>query len=289
MTVRGDTRVAAVMGFPVEHSRSPLIHAHWLARYEINGAMIPLEVAPQDLAPVLSLFDKTGLVGASVTLPHKEAVFGLVTPFDAATRAVGAVNMITVDDSGALVGRNTDGFGFLENVKSACPEWEIGRGHTVVLGAGGAARAVVHALALAGAPEIRLANRTKKRAAKVAKDLAGVTESKIRVGGWSERETLLANAAAVVNTTSLGMTGQPALDLDLDALPPSAMVCDIVYTPLETPLLARARARGNPVVDGLGMLIHQARPAFREWFGVDPDVTDDLRGAVIQDLETKRD
>ncbi len=274
----GAARVAGVLGWPISHSLSPRLHGLWLSHYRIDGAYVPLAVRPEDLPDALAALPKLGFRGVNVTLPLKELVLPLVHRATSAARRIGAVNTIIVDDNGLLIGSNTDAFGFLENLRYAVPDWWADRGPAVVLGAGGAARAVIFALLGEGVPEIRLVNRTMARSHALATDLGGP----IRALPWSERANALAGAALLVNTTSLGMAHQPPLELDLAALPGAAVVSDIVYTPLITPLLAAAAARGNPAVDGLGMLLHQARPGFAAWFGLMPDVTPDIRKALLQ-------
>jgi len=275
----GRSRVAGIIGWPVTHSRSPRLHGFWLRRYGIDGAYVPLPVQPERFAEALRALPLLGFAGANVTVPHKEAALASVDRASREARHIGAVNTIVVAADGTLEGRNTDGFGFSENLRDALPGWSAVAGPAVLLGAGGAARAVAVALLDAGAPEVRLANRTAERAERLAADIGGP----IRVVGWDDRTAALADASLLVNTTTLGMAGQPPLDLPLDRLPPTAVVNDIIYAPLETALLAAARRRGNPVVDGLGMLLHQARPAFCAWFGVEPEVTPELRRFVLQD------
>ncbi|QQP92637.1 shikimate dehydrogenase [Skermanella sp. TT6] len=272
--------VAGVMGWPVGHSRSPRLHGWWLDRYGIDGAYIPLAVPPGRVAEAVRALPALGLRGANVTVPHKEAVIAACDQVDPVARRIGAVNTLVVAEDGTIEGRNTDGFGFMENLRADRPDWRAGAGPAVVLGAGGAARAILVALADAGAPEIRLLNRTRDRAETLAAELGGP----VRVLPWEERAFALDGAALVVNTTTQGMGGQPALDLDLGRLPPAALVTDIVYTPLHTPLLKAAMERGNPVVDGLGMLLHQARPGFEAWFGRVPEVTPELRRFVLEGL-----
>ena len=271
---------AGVMGWPVEHSRSPLLHGFWLRQHKIDGAYELLPVRPETLEAALRGLAAQGFAGCNLTVPHKQAALAIIDEVDASAARIGAVNTVIVRRDGALEGRNTDAFGFRENLRAAEPAWRASAGPAVVLGAGGAARAVVAALLDDGAPEIRLINRSPGHAAALAAALGGP----IAVIEWRDRAAALGNAALLVNTTSLGMTGQPPLDLALDALPQTAIVNDIVYAPLETPLLAAARRRGNPVVDGLGMLLHQARPAFAAWFGVTPEVTPALRQAVMASL-----
>jgi shikimate dehydrogenase len=276
----GKARLAGVMGWPVSHSRSPRLHGFWLERYGIDGAYVPLAVRPEDLGPALAALPRLGFRGVNLTVPHKEAGLAIVAEVSAEARRIGAVNTVVVGSDGRLIGHNSDGFGFLANLRQGAPDWHASDGPAVVLGAGGAARAVAAALLDEGVAEVRLVNRTPGRAQGLAHDLGGPC----RVMAWAERAAALAGAAVLVNTTTLGMTGAPALELDLSRLPPQAVVNDIVYTPLETPLLAEARQRGNRVVDGLGMLLHQARPGFEAWFGVKPEVTPDLRAFVLEDL-----
>ncbi|MGQ9366294.1 shikimate dehydrogenase [Azospirillum sp. ST 5-10] len=275
--ISGKARLAGVMGWPVGHSRSPRLHGFWLERYGIDGAYVPLAVPPHRAVEAIRALPALGFRGCNVTVPHKEAAAAAVDRLDGTARRMGAVNTIVVGEDGALEGRNTDGFGFLENLRAGAPGWRASDGPAVVVGAGGAARAVVAALLDDGAPAVVLVNRTRERAEALAADIGG----HVAVADWVSRETLLSDAALLVNTTTQGMAGQLALDLPLDALPGSAVVTDIVYTPLETPLLAAAAARGNRTVDGLGMLLHQARPGFAAWFGREPEVDEELRRFVL--------
>lgn len=272
----GSARLAGVMGWPIAHSKSPLLHGHWLRRYGIDGAYVPLAVAPDRLAGAVQGLADLGFAGCNVTIPHKEGVALLCDSLSDIAARVGAVNTLVIGPDGKLSGDNTDGFGFIENLKAGAPAWQAGS-PAVVLGAGGAARAVLAALIDQGCPEIRLANRTAAR----ARELADLFGAKVRPIDWEERSGALPGAGLLVNTTSLGMTGQPALEINLSGLPEMAVVTDNVYAPLETPLLAAARQRGLASVDGLGMLLHQARPGFAAWFGVDPVVDEDLRRAVL--------
>ncbi len=276
-TLTGRSRIAGVMGWPVAHSRSPRLHGYWLRKCGIDGAYIPLPVRPEQFAAALRALPMLGFAGVNVTLPHKEAALAAVDRTDAAARRIGAVNTIAVLPDGTLDGRNSDGFGFIENLRGGVAGWSPKAGPAVILGAGGSARAVAVALSDGGAPEIRIVNRTAERAERLSADIGGP----FRVYGWADRASALLDAALLVNATTLGMTGQAPLELVLDRLPTTAVVNDIVYTPLETVLLATARARGNPVVDGLGMLLHQARPGFAAWFGVEPEVTPELRRFVL--------
>jgi shikimate dehydrogenase len=271
---------AGVMGWPVEHSRSPALHGFWLQQYRIVGDYVLLSVPPERLEAALRALAADGFAGCNLTLPHKEQALRLVDRADATARRVGAVNTIVVAADGTLEGRNTDAFGFHENLVTTVPGWRAAAGPAVVLGAGGAARAVVTSLLDQGAPEVRLLNRHRERAEALATALGGP----ISVLDWEARAAALDGAALLVNATSLAQAGQPPLALALDALPKGAVVNDIVYVPLETPLLAAARARGNGVVDGLGMLLHQARPAFAAWFGVMPEVTPELRRHIMAGL-----
>jgi shikimate dehydrogenase len=269
--------LAGVIGAPVAHSRSPALHGHWLARYGIRGFYVPLHVAPGDLAAALALLPKLGFVGANVTLPHKEAALALADEASERARAIGAANTLVFGPGGRVFADNTDGVGFLANLEAGAPDWRAANGPALVLGAGGAARAVVQALIGAGVPEIRLANRTAER----AEALAAAFGAKVKVIPWAEAESALAGAGLLVNTTSLGMSGQAPLVFSLAALAPGAVVNDLVYNPLETELLKAARARGALAVDGLGMLLHQAAPGFEAWFGRKPEVDAALRQAVL--------
>lgn len=279
VALSGRARLAGVMGWPVAHSRSPRLHGFWLRQYRIDGAYLPLAVRPDSFAAAVRALPLLGFRGTNVTVPHKEAALAAMDRVTDSARRIGAVNTILVDSEGRLEGWNTDGFGFLESLRAQRPGWQATAGPAVLLGAGGAARAIAVALADAGAPEIRLVNRTVERAERLAREIGGP----FRIFGWPDRAAALAGAALLVNTTILGMTGQAPLDLVLDRLPPEAVVNDIVYAPLETPLLAAARGRGNPTVDGLGMLLHQARPGFAAWYGVEPEVSPALRAFVLQD------
>jgi shikimate dehydrogenase len=277
MTPSGKARVAGVLGWPIGHSKSPRLHGHWLKRYGIDGAYVPLPVAPDHFAQAARALPLLGFAGANVTLPHKEAALAAVDRADAVARRIGAVNTIVVAADGTLDGSNTDAFGFIENLRQAASGFDAAAGPAVVLGAGGAARAVIAALADAGAPEIRIVNRSIDRAERLIAALGGPCH----VVPWTAGAAALEGAALLVNATTLGMAGHAPLDLALDRLAPEALVNDIVYAPLETGLLRAAKARGNATIDGLGMLLHQARPGFRAWFGVDPEVTAELRDAVL--------
>lgn len=268
--------LAGVMGWPVAHSRSPKIHNYWLQKHALNGSYVLLPVAPGNLNVALPGLAALGFRGCNVTIPHKVDALGLVQELDPVARRMGALNTIVVQPDGSLKGFNNDGFGYIQSLLDAKPDWRADAGPITVLGAGGAARAVVLSLAERGAKEIRLLNRSFEKAQALADEFGGP----IKALPWSERHAALADLALLVNTTNQGMHGNPDLDLRLDALPVSALVSDVIYVPLETPLLAAARKRGNATVNGLGMLLNQARPAFHAWFGVMPEVTPELRHMV---------
>ncbi|MBY8976416.1 shikimate dehydrogenase [Rhodobacteraceae bacterium NNCM2] len=268
---------AGVMGWPITHSKSPLIFEHWFKQHQIPGRYCHLAVRDEDFAEVFRALPKAGFRGVNVTLPHKLNALALADQSTEAARAIGAANMIIFAEDGEIIANNTDGYGFMQNLLSNAPDWKPDSGPAVVLGAGGAARAVLYAMLDAGTPRIRLLNRSRDK----AEALADQFGDRITVLDWGERSQALAEAATLINTTSLGMTGQRALEIALDDLPRSALVSDLIYSPIETDLLARASARGNPVVDGLGMLLHQARPAFRTWFGADPTVDETLRRVCL--------
>jgi shikimate dehydrogenase len=276
MILSGEGKIAGVMGWPVDHSLSPRLHGYWLCQYGINGAYIPLPVHPYAFATAIRSLADLGFRGVNVTVPHKQAALAACDEVDASARRIGAVNTVVFTD-GRLLGSNSDAYGFLENIYQDAPDWAAGSGPAVVLGAGGAARAVVAALVDAGVPQVRVCNRSAARAEALCREIGGPSAAV----PWGRRAAVLGDAVLLVNATSLGLRGQAPLDLDLAHLPQTALVNDLVYTPLETPLLAAARARGNRVVDGLGMLLHQARPGFAAWFGVSPEVTPDLRAFVL--------
>ena len=268
--------LAGVMGDPVMHSRSPKLHNYWLAKYGLAGTYVPLAIGAERLRAALRALPALGFAGCNLTIPHKEAALDIVDKLDPLARRIGAVNCVVVAPDGSLEGRNHDGFGYIESVREAQPKWRADTGPIVVIGAGGGARAVLVGLVDQGAREIRLVNRTPARGKALAQDLGGP----IGALRWEEREAALEGAAMLINATNQGMLGEPPLDIALDRLPVSALVSDIVYIPRETALLAAARRRGNPTVNGLGMLLHQARPAFHAWFGTMPDVTPELRAMI---------
>ncbi len=268
--------IAGLLGWPVAHSRSPLIHNHWLARYGIAGRYVLFPVLPEKLPDALKGIAALGMRGCNVTTPHKQAVMPLIDHVDPLAKRIGAVNTIAVQEDGSLRGFNNDGNGFVQSIRDAKPDWRPDAGPIAVVGAGGAARAVVASLAAQGAHEIRVVNRTYERA-QALQSLFGPPVTAVR---WEAREDALEGIALLANATTQGMTGKPALDIALDRLPVRAIVGDLIYTPPQTPLLCAARARGNPTVNGLGLLLNQARPAFHAWFGVMPDITPELIHAI---------
>lgn len=272
MILSGHARVAGIMGWPVSHSLSPRVHGYWLQTHNLDGTYVPLAVRPEVFEAGLRALVHLGFRGVNVTLPHKLAALAACDEVDPVAQRIGAVNTI-VFEGGKMAGSNSDAFGFLEHLRQTIPGWQPSSGPALVLGAGGAARAVAVALVDAGVSEIRIANRTPARAEALISSLEGP----LKPAQWPPAAADFAEVSLLVNTTSLGMKGQPPLEVDLAALPTAAAVYDIVYVPLETPLLAAARVRGNPVVDGLGMLLHQARPGFAKWFGIEPEVTEELR------------
>ena len=270
---------ACVIGFPVAHSRSPLIHGYWLREHKIDGDYIRHEVKPEEVDQFLKNFSKQNFVGCNVTLPHKEAAASNVSHATPVVRALGVANTLWLQD-GKLHGDNTDVAGFLAHLDDSIPGWDKKMKHAVVLGAGGAARSIVYGLNERGVEKITIVNRSRERAEQLTKEI----KIESNIASFDQIESLISSADLLVNTTSLGMKGQPPLEIDLKNLKKSAAVCDIVYVPLETDLLRQARARGHAVVDGLGMLLHQAVPGFERWFGVRPAVTKELRALIVDDL-----
>lgn len=262
-----------VMGWPVMHSRSPLMHNYWFDQTGLPGKYVYLPLPPEQLPAALRALPALNFAGCNLTIPHKLQAMEIVDEVDEVARKIGAISCVVVRKDGSLWGTNNDWLGFLGNIKQTAPHWRANAGPATVIGAGGGSRAVCHALLSEGAPEVRLVNRTRERAEKLAADIGGA----IKIVAWDDRHDALEGAATVVNTTSLGMVGQPALDLRLDALSRDAVVADIIYTPLKTPLLMAAEARGNTVAGGLGMLLHQGPPAWKYWFGATATVTQDLK------------
>ncbi|MEQ9692786.1 shikimate dehydrogenase [Shimia sp. SDUM112013] len=269
--------LAGVIGSPIAHSRSPQLHGYWLKKYSLAGHYVPLEVAPDNLKKVLKTLPKMGFVGANVTIPHKERVMELADMVTDRAILIGAANTLIFREDGKIHADNTDGYGFIENLRQGAPDWRPDAGPAVVLGAGGAARAIVASLLDAGVPEILITNRTRTRAETLREDFG----TKLRVVDWVQAGNVIEEGNTVVNTTSLGMTGKPELRVPLDGLQKTAVVTDIVYNPLKTTLLEAAEQAGCTTVDGLGMLLHQAVPGFERWFGQRPVVDDDTRKAAL--------
>ncbi len=272
---------AGVIGWPVAHSLSPALHTYWLKKYDLEGSYELLPTEPHRLGESLQTLGARGFCGANVTVPHKEFAAQAMDHLDATAAALSAVNLIIVRQDGSLEGRNTDGFGFVENLKAGVPGIDLKDTNVCLLGAGGTTKAVAYALLQEGA-KLWITNRTQSKAEALKEQLEICAKGDIHIVPWSERSLALEDVKLLVNTTSLGMAAQPALSLDLDRLSTDVVVTDCVYAPLQTELLKNAKANGCRTVDGLGMLIHQARPAFRAWFGVDPQVTDELREILIQ-------
>lgn len=272
--------LAGVMGWPVAHSRSPLIHNHWINKHGLNGAYGLFPVEPSNLEAAIRGIHALGIAGCNITIPHKVNAMAFVDWVHPLAQRMGAINTIVAQPDGTLHGFNNDGFGFIQSLMYSQPTWSAHSGPIVVMGAGGAARGILVSLLDAGATCIRLINRTHSKAEELAQALGPhVTAVK-----WEDRQDALCDASLLVNTTNQGMHGEPALNLNLHDLPNQALVFDAVYIPQETPLLKEARQRGNPTVNGLGMLLHQARPAFQAWFGVMPEVDDILYAKVIRTL-----
>lgn len=280
---------ACVIGWPVEHSRSPTIHNYWLKLHGIDGSYEKEAVPPGEAEAFLRSLAERGYVGANVTLPHKLAALKSADSADEAAYAIGAANTLWLDQAGRLNATNTDAIGFMTNLEAQAQRWNVGRRPVLVIGAGGAARAILYGLLKGGAAKILLANRTRDKAETLTGYFGPMSETRdwIEVVDWKERNRAVADCGLLVNTTSLGMTGQAPLDIDLAGLPADAVVADIVYTPLVTPLLTAAKNRGRTTVDGLGMLLHQAVPGFERWFGVRPEVTPELRAHVASSLGDK--
>ena len=270
---------SCVIGWPIEHSRSPLIHQYWLKKYGIDGDYQKLAVKPENLFHFIHSLQKTGYVGCNVTIPHKEKVLEIVNVQDLLTISIGAVNTVYIENN-KLYGLNTDGYGFISNLKTGYQDIQFENMNCVLIGAGGACRAIIAALLAEKVARITLVNRTIKK----SEVLANHFGKQVYYAPLEDLNQIISTADLLVNTTSLGMSGQPPLKIDLEKLPQKCVVTDIVYAPLETDLLRQAKLRGNPVVDGLGMLLHQAAPGFEKWFGVFPEVTRQLRNLIIKDL-----
>jgi shikimate dehydrogenase len=270
---------ACVIGWPVAHSRSPLIHGYWLDKYGIAGSYTKVPVRPEEVATFLRSLREQGFAGCNVTIPHKEAAYAVAAEKTAAARAMGAANTLWLE-GGRLYADNTDGAGFMSHLRSSAPGFDVRDVAIAVLGAGGAARGIIHAMLEAGAGEVRVLNRTRERAEVLGRHFG----ARVKPYDWNERVDRSRDVALLVNATSLGMEGAPRLDMPLERVWEGCIVADLVYVPLVTPLLSAAQARGLTVVDGLGMLLHQAVPGFEKWFGVRPEVTPELRALVVADL-----
>jgi len=265
--------MAAVMGWPVMHSRSPLMHNYWMEHQGLNGTYVPLAIEPGQIGPALRAMHPLGFAGCNLTIPHKQAAMEVVDEVDEVAKKIGAISCVVVHEDGSLLGTNNDWLGFRGNLGEFYPDWRTDSGPVTVIGAGGGGRAVCYALLEKGVTELRLVNRTQERAEKLAEELGGG----YHIYPWEDRHDLLSGVAIAVNVTSQGMQGEAALDIRLDALPREAIVADIIYIPLETPFLATARARGNRTLNGVGMLLHQGPPAWKRWFNMEPAVTQELR------------
>lgn len=265
--------MAAVMGWPVMHSLSPLMHNTWMEQEGLKGTYVPLAIEPGTLEPALRALHPLGFAGCNLTIPHKLDAMTIVDEVDEVARKIGAMSCVVVREDGSLFGTNNDWLGFVGNLKQFFPDFRADTGPVTVIGAGGGGRAVCYAMLDQGASEVRLVNRTPEEPALIAAEFGGP----ITPVAWDERHDALDSAVMVVNATSQGMKGEPALNIRLDALPVSALAVDIIYTPLETPFLADARMRGNPTLNGLGMLLHQGPAAWKRWFGIEPAITDSLR------------
>ncbi|HEU0290312.1 MAG TPA: shikimate dehydrogenase [Burkholderiales bacterium] len=272
--------LAGVMGWPVMHSRSPMMHNYWLRQHGLAGTYVPLAISPEGLSSALRALRPLGFAGCNLTIPHKQQAMTIVDEVDTVAQRIGAISCVVVRPDGSLAGTNNDWYGFIQNLKHEQPGWHADAGPVAVIGAGGGSRAVCYGLLQEGAKEIRLVNRTFARAKGIAEEFGGP----IKALPWEQRHDVLDGAAMAVNATSCGMVGQPALDINLDKLPKTALAADIIYIPLETPYLAAARKRGNRTVNGLGMLLHQGRPAWKAWFGIEPDVTPGLRAMMEKSI-----
>lgn len=270
--------LAGVIGHPIAHSKSPKLHGYWLKEHGLEGHYVPIDVAPENLESVLRMMPKMGYVGANVTIPHKERALEIADQVTDRAPLIGAANTLIFLEDGKILADNTDGYGFIQNLRNGAPDWDPTAGAAVVLGAGGAARAVLASLLDVGVPEILLSNRTRARAEQLRDDFG----ARIKVIEWVQAGNVMEDGATVVNTTSLGMTGKPELRVPLDGLNADAVVTDLVYTPLMTNFLETAHAKGCTTVDGLGMLLHQAVPGFERWFGPRPEVTDDVRQVMLR-------
>jgi len=269
--------LAGVIGHPIAHSRSPLLHGHWLRSFGLAGHYVPMDVSPEDLRDALRTLPRVGFVGANVTLPHKENALEIADIVTDTARRIGAANTLTFLEDGKILADNTDGYGFMQNLKQGAPKWQADAGASVILGAGGAARAVIVALLDEGVSEILISNRTAERAEQLCQEFG----SCLRMIEWAQASDAIKAGSTIINTTSLGMAGKPELNLSLEGLQKEATVTDLVYNPLKTKLLEAADDAGCVTVDGLGMLLHQAVPGFERWFGIRPNVDDATRKAAL--------
>ena len=274
--------LAGVMGWPIAQSRSPILHNYWIEKYKLNGRYVPLAVHPEKLADAIRGLPALGFRGCNLTMPHKQYAMTMVDSLTDTAKRIGAVNCIVVGEDGRMSGTNNDGNGYVLSVQEVAPQWKPSDGSIAILGAGGAARAIIVAMLEGGAKEIRLINRTFEKAEQLAKEFGPAIEPII----WEKRSDAIGGVALLINATNQGMIGKPALDISLDKLPKQTLVSDLIYMPPKTPFLAAAEARGNVTINGLGMLLHQARPAFQAWFGVMPEITSDLRGKIIATFNT---
>jgi shikimate dehydrogenase len=273
----GDFILAGVMGWPIAQSRSPVLHNYWIDKYKLNGRYVPLAVRPERLSDAIRGLSALGFRGCNLTMPHKQLAMTMVDSLTDTAKRIGAVNCIVIGEDGKMSGTNNDGNGYVLSVQEVAPQWKPGDGPIAILGAGGAARAIIVALLERGASEIRLINRTFEKAERFAKDF-GLA---IKPIPWDKRGDAIADVALLTNATNQGMTGHPPLEISLDKLSSRTLVSDLIYVPPETPFLTAAKARGNVIINGLGMLLHQARPAFQAWFGIMPEITPDLRTSIM--------
>ncbi|TQS70444.1 shikimate dehydrogenase [Rhodobacteraceae bacterium] len=269
--------LAGVIGHPIAHSKSPVLHQYWLKKHGINGHYIPMDVAPENLETILRSLPKAGFLGCNITIPHKESALKIADVISDRAALIGSANTLIFSENGKIHADNTDGYGFISNIRDSIPNWSAQAGPAAVLGAGGASRAIIAALIESGAPEIRIANRTRAR----ADSLRAQFGARVVVYDWAQAPNMFEGAKTAINTTSLGMQGQPDFRVSLDALSDTAVATDIVYSPLKTRFLEAAEARGCKIIDGLGMLLHQAAPGFERWFGQRPEITAELREAVL--------
>jgi shikimate dehydrogenase len=278
----GDFILAGVMGWPITQSRSPILHNYWIEKYKRNGRYVPLAVRPERLSEAIRGLPALGFRGCNLTMPHKQYAMTMVDSLTDTAKRIGAVNCIVVGEDGKMSGTNNDGNGYVLSVQEVAPHWQPSEGPIAILGAGGAARAVIVALLERGAHEIRLINRTFEKAESLAKEFGHT----IKPLAWDQRGDAIADVALLTNATNQGMTGNPPLQISLDKLSRRTLVSDLIYVPPETPFLTAAKARGNVTINGLGMLLHQARPAFQAWFGIMPEITTDLRAAIMATFAT---